>query len=182
MDCANSWGIRRELDTRKTCARGPHRPDLGKGAPKAKKQGAPKANLIRQTALGRHDVGPTALCEWNGWWRTDTTEFFDGEISVLVGGSKAPQTIMTYVSCFKHWSHFRELQGKHILIQDGEDPAEAENDILRFAALQVGHLGETAATVTLHLTAISPARKVRIGYNPIAKMPRAKLLLHGAQR
>ena len=86
------------------------------------------------------------------------------------------------MSCFKHWSHYRELQDKNIFIFEEEGLRAAEKDVLRFCALQFGPLGKKAATISLYLCAIGHAHKLHLGSNPIQQMPRVKLLLAGAQR
>ena len=145
--------------------------------------GGPRRSILqRNEALKRHDVQPTALCNWTGWWSQNSAALLDHDIDILVGGAKAPGTLKTYVSCFKHWSHFRELLNKTSLISENENFFDAEKDVLRFAALQFGPLGKAASTVNLYLQAIGYAHRVNTGINPLDHMKRVKLLMQGAVR
>ena len=135
--------------------------------------GGPRKSILqRKEALKQHDVLPTALCNWTGWWSQNSAALLDHDIDVLVGGAKAPGTLKTYVSCFKHWAHFRDLLNKPSLLLENENIFEAEKDVLRFAALHFGPLGKAASTVNLYLQAIGYAHKVHMGHNPLDNMKR----------
>ena len=144
--------------------------------------GPRKAILQKNEAMKRHDTQPTALCTWMGWWSSSSTNMLDHDIDLLVGGAKAPGTLKTYVSCFKHWAHFRYLLGKPSLLGNNEKPVDAEKDVLRFSALHFGPLGKAASTISLYLQAIGYAHRLHLGYNPLENMQRVKLLTQGARR
>ena len=145
--------------------------------------GGPRRSILqRKEALKQHDIQPTALCTWMGWWSSSSTNMLDHDIDCLVGGAKAPGTIKTYVSCFKHWAHFRFLLGKPCLFDDDENTHDAEKDTLRFCALHFGPLGKAASTINLYLQAIGYAHRLHKGHNPLEHMQRVKLLMQGARR
>ena len=144
--------------------------------------GPRKTTKLQKQALEGLTSSISALCDWDEWRCNPTSTLLDNEVNNLVGGAKAPRTIKTYVSCFIHWAHFRELQEKPVLVTENEGLIHAERDVLRFAALQFGPLGKAAATVDLYLRAMGYARKLQLGYNPLEQMTRVRLLLDGAQR
>ena len=103
--------------------------------------GARRSIQQRKEALKKHDVNPTALCHWTGWWSENSAGLLDHDIDDIIGGAQAPVTIKTYVSCCKHWAHFRELLNKPSLFPENEGLFDAEKDVLRFAALHFGPHG-----------------------------------------
>ena len=67
------------------------------------------------------------------------------------------------------------MQNRNFIIDPNDNQQGAELDLLRFSALQLGHLQESADTFNLNVKAIAYARQIQTGVNPRADMNIAKL-------